>query len=259
MKKKSTSQSAFFNLRVLIASVLCLFGVFVALIGFGLYPGAPLLAQPSQQQTQQWQPHWVVVHSSHNDVSAPLREMATWPLPPAREHEAPENPKTGIVRASGSRPDTVVQNRLMNNLLGNIIPGLNFDGIPFPGVDCNCAPPDTDGYVGLTQYVQIVNVGYQVFDKATGNSVLGPLSIRSIWQGFGGNCETGGDGDPVVLYDKMANRWVISQFADSGTGVPNRECIAVSTTSDATGSYNRYDFDLRPFGTNFYDYPKLGS
>jgi len=282
MKKKSTSQlvrhslstrrilaragrrrlgeGGFFNLRVLIAGVFCLIGVFMALFGFGLYPGASLLAKASQQQTQQWQPHWVVVHSSHNDVSAPLREMATWRLPPAREHGAPENPKTGIPRASGSRPDTVVQNKFMTNLLGNIIPGLNFDGIPYPGVVCSCAPPDTNGYVGLAQYVQTVNDGYQVFDKVTGNSVLGPASIRSVWASFGGVCETGGNGDPVMLYDKMANRWVISQFAISpGTSVPNRECIAVSTTSDATGTWNRYDFDLRPFGLNYYDYPKLGS
>ena len=273
MKKKSTSQlvrhslstrrilaragrrrlgeGGFFNLRVLIAGVFCLIGVFMALFGFGLYPGASLLAKASQQQTQQWQPHWVVVHSSHNDVSAPLREMATWRLPPAREHGAPENPKTGIPRASGSRPDTVVQNKFMTNLLGNIIPGLNFDGIPYPGVVCSCAPPDTNGYVGLAQYVQTVNDGYQVFDKVTGNSVLGPASIRSVWASFGGVCETGGNGDPVMLYDKMANRWVISQFAISpGTSVPNRECIAVSTTSDATGTWNRYDFDLRPFGLN---------
>jgi hypothetical protein len=257
MKKKSTSKSAFFNLRVLIASVLCLFGVFVALLGLGLYPGASLLAKPSGQQTQQWQPHWIVVHSSHNDVSAPLREMATWPLPPAREQEASENPKIGIVRASGSRPDTVVQNRLMKNLLGNIIPGLNFNGIP---QGCGCAPPDTDGYVGLTQYVQIVNAQFQVFDKVTGNSLLGPVAIHSLWVGFGGVCETDGMGDPMALYDKMANRWLISQFAIStGSTVPDRECIAVSTTSDATGTYNRYDFDLRPFGTNYYDYPKLGS
>jgi hypothetical protein len=53
------------------------------------------------------------------------------------------------------------------------VPIRTFDGIPFPGVGCNCAPPDPNGAVGLTQYVQIVNEGYQVFDKATGNSVLG--------------------------------------------------------------------------------------
>ena len=193
-------------------------------------------------------------------MSAPLRDMATWALPPAREHEAPENPQIGIVRDSGSRPDTVVQKSFMTSLLASIVPGLSFDGIPYPGVVCNCAPPDTNGAVGATQYVQIVNEGYQVFDKTTGNSVLGPASIRSIWAGFGGVCETNGSGDPVVLYDKLANRWVITQFAVStGTSIPNRECIAVSTTNDATGSYFRYDFDLRPFGNNFYDYPKLGS
>ena len=132
-------------------------------------------------------------------------------------------------------------------------PLLNFNGIAFPGVACNCAPPDTNGEVGATQYVQIVNEGYQVFNKTTGASVLGPVGISTIWTGFGGPCETAGDGDPVVLYDQLANRWVVSQFA--GAGVPTDECIAVSTTSDATGSYNRYGFHL---GTNFFDYPHLG-
>ncbi len=189
--------------------------------------------------------------------------MATWNLPRLEaEHEANENPPIGIIRASGSRPDPVVQNGFVKELLAKFIPvpGLNFDGIPYPGVVCNCAPPDTNGYVGKTQYVQIVNEGYQVFDKVTGNSVLGPASIRSVWAGFGGVCETSGSGDPVVLYDRLADRWVLTQFAVStGSSVPNRECVAVSTTSDATGTYNRYDFDLRPFGANFYDYPKLGT
>ena len=132
-------------------------------------------------------------------------------------------------------------------------PSLNFDGIPFPGVGCNCAPPDTDGEVGATQYVQMVNKGYQVFNKTTGASLLGPSDIATVWSGFGGVCQSNGDGDPIVLYDQLANRWVISQFA--GSGVPTDECVAVSTTSDATGSYNRYDFHL---GSNFYDYPHLG-
>jgi len=132
-------------------------------------------------------------------------------------------------------------------------PILSFDGIAFPGVNCNCAPPDTNGEVGLTQYVQIVNTGVEVFDKTTGASVLGPVSIQSFWNGFGGLCETSGFGDPVVLYDQLANRWVITEFA--GTSVPTDECVAVSTGSDATGSYNRYDFNL---GSNFFDYPKLG-
>jgi hypothetical protein len=106
--------------------------------------------------------------------------------------------------------------------------------------------------VGDTQYVQIVNEGYQVFNKDTGASMLGPSGIATLWNGFGGVCQNNGSGDPVVLYDQLANRWVITQFA--GVSVPTNECIAVSTTSDATGSYHRYSFTL---GTNFFDYPKL--
>ena len=59
--------------------------------------------------------------------------------------------------------------------------GQEFDGIPFPGVVCSCAPPDTNGEVGLTQYTQIVNEGFQVFDKVTGASVFGPVAISSVW------------------------------------------------------------------------------
>jgi N-acetylneuraminic acid mutarotase len=132
-------------------------------------------------------------------------------------------------------------------------PILNFDGIPFPGVNCFCAPPDTNGEVGLTQYVQIVNEGLQVFDKNDGHSIFGPVSIESLWSGFGGLCETNGFGDPVVLYDQLANRWVVTEIA--GVGIPTDECVAVSTGSDATGSYARYDFNL---GSDFFDYPKLG-
>jgi hypothetical protein len=130
---------------------------------------------------------------------------------------------------------------------------MNFNGMAFPGVSCNCAPPDTNGEVGATQYVQSVNEGFQVFDKTTGASLLGPSGIETVWGGFGGVCEFNGRGDPVVLYDQLADRWVISQFA--GVSVPTDECVAVSTTGDATGSYHRYDFHL---GSNFFDYPHLG-
>src|SRR5262249_4157523 len=147
--------------------------------------------------------------------------------------------------------DKIVQHTF--GVLAMPTPILNFNGIPYPGVGCSCAPPDTDGEVGATQYVQMVNEGYQVFDKTTGASVLGPNSIVSLWTGFGGVCQTAGNGDPIVLYDQLANRWVITQFA--GTSVPTDECVAVSTTSDATGTWNRYGFHL---GSNFFDYPKLG-
>ena len=159
--------------------------------------------------------------------------------------DANENPK--IPYRHRDSYDPVVQNwhASQHGFTAPNIPSpiRNFDGVGYPGVGCNCAPPDTNGAVGLTQYVQIVNEGYQVFDKATGTSVLGPNSISSIWSGFGGVCQTGGSGDPVVLYDQLANRWVISQFAGSGSTITD-ECIAISTTSDATGTYYRYGFHL---------------
>jgi len=142
---------------------------------------------------------------------------------------------------------------LLDSVLYFSFPQSTRYGILFPGVACNCPPPDTNGEVGATQYVQIVSEGFQVFNKTTGASVLGPVGITTLWTGFGGPCENAGDGDPVAIYDQLANRWVISQFA--GPGVPTDECVAVSTTSDAGGSYNRYGFHL---GTNFFDYPHLG-
>lgn len=115
--------------------------------------------------------------------------------------------------------------------------------------------PDTKGEVGATQRVKIVNKRYQIFDNRTGTSVLGPSDISTIWAGFGGSCETGGAGDAVVLYDKVADRWVISQFASAKGGkAVTEECFAVSTTGDATGSYHRYTFHL---GANFIDSPHL--
>jgi len=133
--------------------------------------------------------------------------------------------------------------------------GLNIDGLGLDefGFLMEAVPPDTNGAVGDTQYVQWVNLSYAVFDKTSGAIVAGPFEGNSIWAGFGGDCQDNNDGDPIVQYDKIANRWIFTQFSVSNT--PFLECVAVSTTSDATGSYNRYSFS---FGNDFPDYPKLG-
>ena len=113
-------------------------------------------------------------------------------------------------------------------------------------------PPDTNGDVGPDQYVQFNNLVFEVFDKTTGASLLGPLPGNSLFSGFGGPCQSKNDGDTLVLYDQLADRWVLSQFAiDDGV-----ECVAVSTTADPTGSYYRYAFTVTPGGRN--DYPKMG-
>ena len=191
--------------------------------------------------------------SYQNDLSPAVRDIPPAQSNPRKRVEENENPP---IRIPGFKDeaDTVVQRNfgLVDGVTAIPAPILNFAGIGFPGVLCNCAPPDTNGEVGATQYVQMVNEGVQVFNKSTGASVFGPVSISTFWSGFGGVCETGGAGDPVVLYDQLANRWIITQFAGGSTITD--ECVAVSTTSDATGSYYRYGFHM---GSNFFDYPHL--
>jgi hypothetical protein len=259
MKKKSASQSAFFNLRMLIGFVLFSAGVFLALLGFGTLSNASAQA-PAQKPTQEQIGLTTVFHTLHSDLSRPLREQPLeWPPREKMEseHEANLNPKIPHKHVDGLDP--VIQSSFLDRLMtAPSIPGpiLTWAGIPFPGVVCNCAPPDTNGDVGKTQYVQIVNEGVQVFNKSTGASQFGPVAIRSLWAGFGGVCETAGSGDPVVVYDSLADRWVVSQFAvPSGAAVPQDECIAVSRSGDARGAYYRYQFHLTG---NFLDYPKLG-
>ena len=130
--------------------------------------------------------------------------------------------------------------------------GNGFTG-PAGSFSVQWAPPDTVGAVGATQYVQIVNSGLAVFDKATKSVVYGPVPTNTPWVGFGGACEADNDGDAVVVYDKTADRWIISQFAVAAK--PYFQCVAVSQTSDATGAYNRYAF---LYGKVFPDYPKMG-
>ena len=205
-----------------------------------------------------------VITSYKNATSIPLREMKPRPEAPKTEHEANEDLKIPISHKDS--PDPVVQDRfdLLTSIATPTMPSpiLNFDGIPFPIVCNDCNAPDTNGEVGATQYVQIVNRGFQVFDKATGEPQLGPMGISMIWSDLHGLCETDGMGDPVVLYDQFANRWLISQLAGpmTETGrVPTDECIAVSINSDATGRYYQYAFHLNRNSQDpqFFDYPKL--
>ena len=77
----------------------------------------------------------------------------------------------------------------------------------------NSAPSDSNGAVGKTQFVEWVNTSFAVFDKTTGVVLMGPTAGKTLWQGFGGGCETNNDGDPIVQYDQAADRWVLTQFS----------------------------------------------
>jgi len=195
MKKNPRSESGAFKLRVLLAFVFCSIGILIMLVGFGAFTGSSAMAQGAKGGVEiATKPTITAISSYKNDVSPALRDMPLWPVNfRESEHEANLNPLTLIDHVDV--PDPVIQNARISALalLAPNIPAPinNFDGIPAPGVVCNCSPPDTNGAVGATQFVQMVNEGIQVFNKTTGASVLGPVAINSIWSGFGGVCESG--------------------------------------------------------------------
>ena len=118
-------------------------------------------------------------------------------------------------------------------------------------------PPDTEGDVGPDHYVQYINSVATIYDKA-GVIVLGPFKGNAFWAGLGGPCEIQNDGDPLVRYDREADRWVMSQFAlpNGPNEGPFYQCFAVSVTNDPTGEYYQYEF--KTSDDRFTDYGKLG-
>lgn len=117
-------------------------------------------------------------------------------------------------------------------------------------------PPDTDGEFGPNHYVSSVNLVYKIFNK-NGTVAAGPFKTSDLFTGLPANdpCRTSNDGDPVVVYDSMADRWHISQFAVPGV-TNNFQCVALSVTGDPTGAYYVWSY-LYP-GQIFNDYPKVG-
>jgi len=197
-----------------------------------------------------------VTGALHHDVSAPLGVMAAAAIRSTNVHgpqPRTDRPLRSIPHGNPNRPDGALQGTA--GPAGATTPGLGFAGVGNGdyGFAPNAAPPDTNGAVGTTQYVQWVNESFAVFNKATGAKILGPLAGNTLWSGFGDRCATSNDGDPIAQFDKMAQRWVMTQFVVGST--PYLQCVAVSTTSDATGSWNRYSFS---YSTQFNDYPKLG-
>ena len=112
------------------------------------------------------------------------------------------------------------------------------------GQDGGSYPQDPTGAANENYYVQGVNTKYRVYTK-TGGVVSGggSFNLNTLWPG------SGNDGDPIILYDKYADRWFISQFND-----PDKVLIAISTTNDPTGDYYAYSFT--PQAGAFPDYPK---
>ncbi|RLD52335.1 MAG: hypothetical protein DRJ05_17510, partial [Bacteroidetes bacterium] len=121
----------------------------------------------------------------------------------------------------------------------------------FAGQNSGFYPPDCNGTVGANYYFQVVNLTYAIYNKSTGAVVAGPSPLNSIFNsslpGAGYN-----DGDPIVLWDEHADRWLFAEFSYSGSN--DYMLIAVSQTNDPTGSWYSWSFDV----SDLPDYMKFG-
>lgn len=212
----------------------------------------------------------IVSQASGFAVSPPARTLPPLAVvePKDRNPDPPgkrRNPPVRTIvapRPEGFQDPLVEASERAPNAAPNAMPAImaSFEGVANASnqslLGLAYVPPDTNGDVGRTQYVQTVNTLFQVWDKS-GTSLLGPLKMSSLWP-LVSVCGANDDGDPIVLFDHLANRWMLSQFAlPSYPSGPFYQCIAVSQTADATGAYYLYEFTMP--GTNILnDYPHFG-
>ncbi len=181
------------------------------------------------------------------DPAMVLRFDKLWEIPNRDDDKVPP-------RKIGALPkdiDPALQN-FMGNSAESVSPISSWDGIPnINGV----LPPDTQGDVGPNHYVQMVNLSFQIWDKQ-GNSLYGPADNSTLWDGFGDPWDGTNDGDPIVLYDEEADRWLFTQFSLPGGSdtYPNYMLLAISESGDPTGAWYRYGFAFN----SMPDYPKFG-
>jgi len=267
MKKKSVSKSAFFNPRALIGFGLCVVGVFLALLGFGTFSN--VFAQRSPRSGPQTQapsgPPDIVQMVGPVRQDQDLRSLPyVAPKPEFEERRLTRypHPGTGQTNALSSANGT---SAYVQQLIKNIwrpaptMPGplLTFEG---QGNTCGCQPSDSEGDVGPNHYVEAVNESIRIFDKS-GNTLAGPISYNSFFAGLTGTpCTFANDGDPYVVYDTAADRWLISDFAfPSFPGSSFYQCIGVSQTPNpVSGGWFLYAIQVDPANPTYLgDYPKF--
>jgi Protein of unknown function (DUF1573) len=164
--------------------------------------------------------------------------------------EMPEPLPSALARHGTRGPwqlDPVLQKEVLPEV--SATQGISFDGIAATG----WIPPDNNLAVGPNQIGAIVNTSFSVYSKS-GTLIAGPTNIPTIFTAIGGLC-TQYVVDPIVLYDRPADRWVIAGIGLNYVSSYG-ECVAVSTTNDPTGSYSLYFYS---FGSTLNDYDKLST
>jgi len=204
-------------------------------------------------------PNRVTPTSYNGDVRALTAVPESAPVMLPTRKNAPSNHKTTSSAASTppvapSAPGTVGAAKMP-------APNATFAGQSFVANGAGF-PPDTNGDVGPNNYIQTVNTSVGIYSKTGTPQAV--FTFNSLWatSGSGTLCDTSNRGDPVALYDAIADRWIVSDFAFSGSGnaVPFFECIAVSKTSDpVAGGWFFYPLRVDDASHAFLnDYPKLG-
>jgi hypothetical protein len=204
----------------------------------------------------------VVLSSGRHDASPPLRSMPLLPPQPLMAEVRAPGPLPGRSEVGGAEPparDPLLQQRA--GAAAAPSPTLNFEGLG--NVDF-VLPPDSNGDIGFDPatgakyYVQMLNLSFAIWNvSGTPALIYGPAQNRTLWQGLGGPCSTTNNGDPVVLFDSLAHRWLMSQFSvPNDPAGPYYQCIAVSQTADPTGGWYRYEFQISD--TKLNDYAKFG-
>ena len=195
-----------------------------------------------------------VIHAQRSGISPPMRAMKV--IKPTDHNGTnlrpmlnPRLPRRGSPNAPVGRTENV--QRTMGKLA---IPSplTSFDGV---GDADFVQPADTTMDVSTDQVLQWVNLSWAVYDK-TGTLLGGPFEGNSFWSGLGGVCADNNGGDILVRWDQFAQQWWVSQLAYPGGPDGFHQCIAVSTSSDALGTYYQYDFLYS--ATDLNDYPKVG-
>jgi len=279
MKKKCSTRSAFFNRRVLVGVFLLTISSILALLAFGVRLDSLKLASDSAHKKGGAgapifkEPREPLQGTFHNETAASYRGPRNNFRPVAPVHTRPLRELSMIPPALSRRPDIpepirpkgpsdqprggFAQTSLGRSLSAPTPTGLSWDGVGvgLAGFIPGSNPPDTNGRVGAKQYVQWNNTSFAVFNKTTGALLYGPAAGNTLFQPLGGDCALHNDGDPVVTFDILSGRWILSQFVVGGNPDFSHECVAVSQTEDATGAYYLYDFVTDP--NNFVDYPKL--
>ena len=199
--------------------------------------GAASAAQPATPAAPPPTITWDAAH----DLSPPLRDLAAGRIPPDADDPGAE-PDEGPISDGDGRHST--DGALQSALPAPTIPGTqqNFEGLSnednFNIFGFRVNPPDPNGEVGPNNYIEMVNLTFAVYDKS-GNRLLGPVDTGTLWDNFAVPDCTDPSGDPVVMYDQLMDRWILSQFTTSGmnpdgsfNGLPFYNCVAISQTGD---------------------------